>query len=115
MLVLPFEHARLEGLTTLEEREFYMEGLKFWFYHRRDIKASLDSMQPIRKSIDELSEQVQHLSKLMPSPETHQKLQGLLKFTASLIDGVNELLRGLASPDLTRNLKQSLTKCELVN
>jgi hypothetical protein len=72
-------------------------------------------MQPVRQSIDELSEQAEHLSKLMPTPETHQKLQGLLKFTASLMEAVNELLKDLASSDLTTNLKQSLTKCELVN
>ena len=74
MLVLPFEHARLDGLCNLEEKEFYMEGFKFWFYHRKDIQASLDSLQPIRKSIDELSEQVKHLSELLPSPKIHQKL-----------------------------------------
>jgi hypothetical protein len=48
MLVLPFEHARLSGLVTLQEKDQYAEGLKFWLYHRRDIMASIDHMQPIK-------------------------------------------------------------------
>jgi len=29
MLVLPLEHARLEGQAALEQKEIYLEGLKF--------------------------------------------------------------------------------------
>lgn len=78
MLVLPLEHSRLEGQAALEQQNFYLEGLKYWMYHRRDIAASLDSMQPVERSIQELSRQVEHLSRLMPRPEVHQRLQGLL-------------------------------------
>ena len=115
MLVLPLEHARLEGQAALEQKEIYLEGLKFWTYHRRDIAAALDCMLPVKSSIEELSRQVEHLSRLMPKPEVHQRLQGLLQFTASLVDGVNELARGLAASDLRRNLREMLNKCELVN
>ena len=52
---------------------------------------------------------------LMPKPEVHQRLEGLLQYTSSLIDGVNELARGLAALDLSENLREMLNKCELVN
>lgn len=78
MLVLPFEHSRLKGLADLEYTASYMSELKFWLYHLRDIRASLDSTKSIRQQIDELQVQVQHLSELMPSPIIHQKLYGLL-------------------------------------
>ena len=41
MIVLPFEHSRLEKIKNLEYKEQYMGELKFWLYHRRDIKTSL--------------------------------------------------------------------------
>ena len=78
MLVLPLEQARLEGRRTLEQREFYLEGLKFQNYHLRDRTASLEFMLPVKQSIEELSGQIEHLSLLTPPPAVHERLQGLL-------------------------------------
>jgi len=61
MIVLPFEHSRLQQVKDLEYKEQYMGELKFWLYHRRDIKTSLDQMQPILDQINKLQAQVDHL------------------------------------------------------
>ena len=52
----------------------------------------------------------------MPSPQIQQKLHGLLQYAVNLLAAVDDLLEHLSrSYDLKKSLKQSLTKCELLN
>ena len=93
-----------------------MGELKFWLYHRRDIKTSLDQMKPILNQINSLQIQVDHLQKLIPPSDIHQRLHGLLQFSANLIDVVNELCQDLSNQKYIKSkLIRLLTKCELIN
>jgi hypothetical protein len=71
LLVLPFEHQRLQGIIDLEHKTSYLGTLRFWQYHLGDIQASLNSAKGAREQIEELSAQAQHLSRLLPSPIIH--------------------------------------------
>lgn len=116
MLVLPFEHARLQELAETQTTESCLSELRFWQYHLRNISAAHDCTKPIRAQIQVLEEQVVRLAALLPSSELHQRLLTLLKYVSHLIDSASELCNTLIrTKDFRIGIKQLLTKCELIN